>query len=307
MTLEWVNCDFCGESQTTAMLTLRDLKLGLPGEFHLVRCNRCGLMYLNPRLNWEELQQYYERYPSHIFADFSSLSWIERYGIIRRCNLVYQYQRYGRLLDVGCATGTFLQAMDRFGEWELYGVEPMTNVASRITRNTPHIKVFQGTLLESGLPENFFNVVTWWDVLEHTPNPTACLRETFRVLQPGGWVFIQTPDPNSWEVRLFDSFWIGYDAPRHLHLFPRSVLVRRLEEIGFKIVRVGGFAGNISTACKSAGHWLRSQRWKRMGEMVLKISDSIVLRIATVPIYILLRSLDLTSSVLYIAQKPHRQ
>lgn len=306
MTSEWIKCDFCGEFRTTPVFTLRDLKLGLPGEFQLVRCKGCGLMYLNPRLTWDELQRYYGRYPDHTFADFSRLPWLMRYGVIRRCNLIYRYQRRGRLLDVGCATGIFLQAMDRFGKWELYGVEP-TNVVSQVTQNAPHIKVFQGTLLESRFPENFFNVVTWWDVLEHVPDPTACLRETFRVLQPGGWVFIQTPDPKSWEACLFGSYWIGYDAPRHLYLFPRSVLIRQLEEIGFKIVRVGSFAGNFSTACKSAGHWLHSRRWKRIGEMVLRISDSFVLRIATAPIYILLRSLDLTFSVLYIAQKPHCQ
>lgn len=302
MTLEWVNCDFCGSSQAILVYTLNDLKLGLPGEFPLVRCTICGLLYLNPRPTWETLQKYY---PAH-YGSFAQLD-TSRYpwdGIRRRCKTVLFYQKSGRLLDVGCGTGIFLKEIRRIGKWELYGIEPVS-IPAQIARERFNLNIIQRSLLESCLPSEFFDVVTWWDTLEHVPNPSACLRETFRILKPGGWLFIQTPDPNSWEARLFGPHWIGYDTPRHLYLFPRIVLIRRLKEIGFKIIRISSFAGNISTACKSLGHQLMYRHHKKAASLVLRAADSGVVRAIGAPLYFLLRRLDLTFSVLYIAQKPH--
>lgn len=303
MTLEWVACDFCGESRFTQLFTLRDLKLGLPGEFQLVCCHRCGLLYLNPRLIWDALREYYPaHYNSFIQPITSKYLWN---GIVRRCKIISTYHRGGRLLDVGCGTGAFLKKMSQFRIWELYGIEPAPFPAQIARKQFNLINVFQGTLLEAHYPSEFFDVVTWWDVLEHVPNPDACLKETFRILKPGGWIFIQTPDPHSWEARLFGPYWIGYDAPRHLYLFPRSVLIQHLEKTGFKIIKVSSFAGNISTACKSLGYWLINRGRKRIGNLLLKAADSNTIRILAAPIYIVLRRLNLTSSVLYIAQKPY--
>lgn len=192
--------------------------------------------------------------------------------------------------------------MGEFGSWELYGVEPVF-IAAQFARTRFNLNIFQGTLSESCFPSEFFDVVTWWDALEHVPDPSTCLNETVRVLKPGGWLFVQTPDPNSWEARLFGSYWVGYDAPRHLFMFPRIVLLRKLEEIGFKVVQVGSFAGNASTVCKSIGHWLRSRHQEMLGNLLLRLADSSITQIAAAPFYVLLRYLDLTSSVLYIAQK----
>lgn len=303
MTTEWVKCDFCGEFQTTPVFTLRDLRLGLPGEFLLVRCKRCSLLYLNPRPTWNVLEEYYPAYYNP-FTQVNSPKnpWS---GMVRRCKIVSIYQSGGRLLDVGCGTGAFLEEMSMFGRWELYGVEPVAIPAQITQSRLNNANIFHGMLLESRFPSEFFDVVTWWDVLEHVPNPAACLRESFRILKPGGWLFIQTPDPDSWEARLFGPHWTGYDAPRHLYLFPRSVLIRQLRETGFRVTRASSFAGNISTACKSIGHWLYSRHWKREGDLLLSVSDSSMIRIAAAPLYLLLRRLDLTYSVLYIAQKPY--
>ncbi|MGB9872141.1 MAG: class I SAM-dependent methyltransferase [Anaerolineae bacterium] len=302
MALEWVDCDFCGGSRTTPVFAIRDLKLGLPGEFHLVRCDGCGLLYINPRPTWGALQEYYpEYYPSFIQFNSSKNPWD---GVVRRCRIVSSYQNGRRLLDVGCGTGAFLKEMSRFGEWELYGVEPLS-VPAQIAREQGNIKIFQGTLLESDFSSEFFDVVTWWDVLEHVPNPRACLRETFRILKPGGWLFVQTPDPGSWEARLFGPHWIGWDTPRHLYLFSRPVLIRQLEKTGFRIIRVGSFAGNISTVCKSLGHCLSSRYSKMVGTLLFRAGDSSIIRVVTAPLYILLRRFDLTFAVLYIAQKPY--
>jgi 2-polyprenyl-3-methyl-5-hydroxy-6-metoxy-1,4-benzoquinol methylase len=301
--MKMVNCDFCGGTDTTRLYQLRDLKLEIPGEFVLVQCNTCGLLYLNPRPEWDELQQYYEGYHNYLSVE-PVIAAFTRGGQIRRCNLIRSYQPGGRLLDVGCSSGEFLKAMQRYQSWELYGVEPVTQVAKK-AREQYQLEVFPGMLLESRFPNNFFNVVTWWDVLEHVPNPSESLRETLRILQPGGWAFIQTPDPYCWEARVFKSYWIGFDAPRHLFMFPRPVLTRYLENLGFEIVHIGSFAGNFSTACKSLGQWLRYNNQERLGVFFLKTANSSIARIITAPIYALFRRINLSFSLLYIVRKPN--
>ena len=295
-----VNCNFCGTSSTTILYVLKDLQLELTGEFTLVKCNNCGLLFLNPQPTWEELQPYYPEWYDSFLWKCPSL--IQRYGILRRCWIVSRYQQSGRLLDVGCSTGIFLNEMRRSGHWEVYGVEPAAFPA-RIARECFGLRVFQQTLLEAKFPENYFDVVTFWDVLEHTPDPKECLQETYRILKPGGWVFIQTPDPNSWEAKLFGPWWRGYEAPRHLHLFPVPTLTNQLGLLGFRVISAKSFAGNLSTVFRSLGYWLDSQGLKVPGSFVHILARSVLCRVVTFPIAFLLRQTGQTSSVLYIAQK----
>jgi ubiquinone/menaquinone biosynthesis C-methylase UbiE len=216
--------------------------------------------------------------------------------------VVSKYQRGGRLLDVGCSTGVFLNEMRRSGRWEVYGIEPAAFPA-RIAREHFRLQVFQKTLLEAKLPKDCFDVVTWWHVLEHTPNPKECLQETYRILKPGGWIFIQTPDPNSWEAKLFGPWWGACDAPRHLHLFPAPTLINQLNLLGFRVRSVKSFAGNLSTAFRSLGYWLDSQGLKVLGSFARILAYSVVCRVVTFPIASLLCYIGQAPSILYIAQK----
>ncbi len=305
--MERVACDFCGEQLTSPVYDLCDLLLGLPGEFSLVRCENCGLLYLNPRPSWDELRSHYpdQYHPftgelEHERSLFVRLA--RRYGVARRCRAVTQRQRQGRLLDVGCSTGVFLNEMRQRGDWDLHGVEP---VASAVTFARQHfgLKVFQGTLLDSAYPNAFFDVVTMWDVLEHVTSPSAHLCEIHRILKQGGWLIVKVPDPQCWEARLFGPFWIGYDAPRHLFGFPRRILVSKLIAQGFEIDSVRCLAGGFFTFTASLGFWLDAQGRKPLGKLFRDGSRSTAFRVLTAPVFSLLRRLGLGSSLTYSARK----
>lgn len=305
--MERVACDFCGENSATLEHTLHDLLLGTAGEFQLVRCNRCGLLYLNPRPTREELQRHYpDNYHPFDHAVGSNPSlfvrWARRYGILRRCRAVIRKRHEGRLLDVGCATGVFLDEMRRQGNWEVYGVEPAALAAS-YAREHFGLQVFQGTLLDAGYPDDFFDVVTMWDVLEHVPNPRGYLDEIRRILKPGGWLIIKVPDPCSWEARLFGPYWIGYDAPRHLFGFPRHVLSRELASLGFCLKEMQCLGSGFFTFVASLGFWLRAQGWIRLGNQVRYLAGSTMARVFMAPFFVVTRQFGLCSSVTYFARK----
>lgn len=289
------------------MYTLCDLLLGLPGEFTLVQCDRCGLLYLNPSPTWDELKLHYpDRYHPFIGTieeqPSALVRWAQRYGVVRRCRAVTQRQHSGRLLDVGCATGVFLNEMRDHGDWELYGVEPVASAAT-FARQHSGVRIFQGTLLEVAYPDGFFDVVTMWDVLEHVADPRIYLHEIHRILKPGGWVLIKVPDPWCWEARLFGSFWIGYDAPRHLFGFPRPALAHQLGILGFDLVNVRCLAGGFYTFMASLGFWLDAHGWTRSGRLAQCMARSTIVRVLTAPLFSLVRRLGLGSSLTYFARK----
>jgi len=305
--MEYVACNFCGSDNASLVHTLRDIRLGLPGEFTLVRCDKCGLRYLNPRPDWKELAAYYPaEYQPYIAVAGQRAPWIdwaEWFGLDRRCRAITRRRPEGQLLDVGCATGRFLDEMHRHGRWEVYGVE-LVSLAAEYARQRFGLDVFCGTLTEAAYASDRFDVVTMWDVLEHVADPTAQLLEVLRILKPGGLMVLRIPDPLSWEAQCFGPTWVGYDAPRHLFGFPRHILTHQLAGLGFERVSSECLTGTYYSFAASLGFWLTSRRMAGLGWLAHKASKSTAVRIVTAPVFLVLRALSLASSMTYFAWKP---
>lgn len=302
-------CDFCGQNVPSPYLTLRDLLLGLPGEFRLVRCSACGLLYLNPRPSWEELVSYYPpEYESHVVtagigwrAAFEQ--WARDLGPRHRVNAVVRRRASGSLLDVGCATGLFLDALRRRGGWRVKGVEPVESAAEQ-ARQRLGLDVFGGTLPEARFPAESFDVVTMWDVLEHVESPAAYLRECWRVLAPGGWLVIKVPDVGSAEAAMFGDCWLGYDAPRHLFGFRREILARQLVRTGFRAPEVVILGTDQSVFLASLGHFFAAHERSHLGTAIHRASRLLPVRAFLWPAFIVARRLGFGSSLVLCAHKP---
>jgi len=290
-------------------MALRDRLLGLDGQFRLVRCRRCGLIYQNPQLTPAELARYYppeyhpflpaiedERYPWR--------RWDRRRGVDRRCRAVIARATVhtGRVLDVGCATGVFLDGMRRWG-WQAYGVEP-NPVASAYARERLGLDVVTAELEVAGLADEYYDVVTFWDVLEHVPDPRRTLAEARRVLRPGGLLVLSLPSIGSIEARLFGCYWAGWDQPRHLALFPSSVLVRLLNETGFIRPEITAFTGHHGTLVLSLDFWLGEKvPQPRLRAFLAGLARSWPARALTWPYYQIANRLRLSSIMVVFAYR----
>lgn len=304
-----VSCLACGADDAELFMELRDRLLGLDGQFRLVRCRRCGLIYQNPQLTPAELARYYppeyhpflpaiedERYPWR--------RWDRQRGVDRRCRAVIARAgvRTGRVLDVGCATGVFLDGMRRWG-WQAHGVEP-NPVASAYARERLGLDVITAELETAGLADEFFDVVTLWDVLEHVPHPRRTLAEARRVLRPGGLLVLSLPSIESFEARLFGRYWAGWDQPRHLALFPRPVLTRLLHTTGFAELQFTAFTGYHGALVLSLDFWLSEHvRNPRLRWLLASTARSWPVRALTWPYYQLANRLLLTSIVVVFARR----
>jgi SAM-dependent methyltransferase len=305
--MKLLNCDFCGSADSTPMHVLADIRLGLPGKYTLVRCEQCGLLYLDPQPSWEQLESHYPRdyhcYENALEEEPSAfVRWAKRFGLQRRCQAVIQRKSGGRLLDIGCSTGIFLDEMRRHGDWEVVGVEPIPD-AAEYARQHFGLDVYAGELLEAAFSPTSFDIVTLWDVLEHTPNPRAILQEIYQILKPGGWIVMKVPDPDSWEAHLFGSCWVGFEAPQHLFGFPSEVLKNKLTEIGFKNFELAIIGSDYATFMTSLKVWLEKKDNQQLGSVAGMLARSTLARVLSMPVLAAMRSLGLNSSGVYFAQK----
>ena len=295
--MRYVVCNFCGRDDAEPVNEGPDLYLDRPGDFRLVRCRNCGLIYQNPQLTLDELLPHYpfeaySRYDTETLDDGAP----ER-GILRSCERIMRYQeRPGRLLDVGCATGAFLSAMRQRG-WQVTGVE-LNPEAAQFAQSHRRLDVHTGTLEEVGFEANSFDVVTMWDVFEHVLDPRKTLQEVVRILKPGGLLALSLPNPAGLEARLFGHAWAGWDRPRHLHLFTPSVLRRYLHDAGFGNIRIESLGGRLSVTLLSVGYLCaargigreRRERW-------IERLYNWPLRLLTWPIYRLGEILNQTTTM----------
>ena len=234
----------------------------------IVKCNMCGLMYANPR--WEssvvndnytvvEDPTYVEEREGRVLTFSRNLKPFE--------SLVAKSETR-RLLDVGCHIGVMVDLAQKAG-WESWGVEPSQWASEQARKQGLH--VLTGTLNDAVVPENYFDVVTLWDVVEHLTDPAAELRNAHRVLKPGGIFAIHTIDIESPFARFMGSRW-PWLMEMHLYYFSPRTLGKMLEKNGFEV-----------TSSSAQGRYLRLgyfiTRIEPYSKALYRLLDSIITRL----------------------------
>lgn len=125
----------------------------------------------------------------------------------------------GSLLDVGAATGFFLNLAKKRG-WETSGVE-ISDFAAETGRKKG-LAIRTGTLSEAGFTPGSFDVITLWDVIEHVPSPENEIEAATTLLKPGGILAVNTPDAGSAVARILGKRWHAFVPPEHLFYFNPS-------------------------------------------------------------------------------------
>jgi len=235
--MENVKCNLCGSDETKVMLKAKNRSKVEQGRiFTLVKCSDCGLAYLNPRPDKEEIKKYYEGYHSRADAKFADIEQTEIWGIPwreamrRKAMPILKHKTSGKILDIGCGDGSLLKYLKESG-WETYGVE-FQESASLYARDVLGIDVFAGRLEDSDYPEESFDVISLIHVLEHLPDPSSILKKVRSLLKKDGILLIEVPNFNSFEARVFRSKWVGIAAPLHLYQFTPRTLPLMLEKCG---------------------------------------------------------------------------
>lgn len=234
-----VACDLCGSHDCERLFEAKDRLHGTPGVFTYVRCVRCGLVYMNPRIVPEDLARIYpDDYGPHQTAGKARRSGRALTAELKRipfaCSLCAELTAGSRLLDVGCGAGAFLSLMHKATGCVVCGVDN-SEAAVTAARQMYGIEVFHGTLPEAPFADGSFDAITAWSFLEHVPNPRQVVRKISQLLKPGGRCIIGVPNVASFNARVFGDRWYHLDCPRHLHLFSPDTLSRLMTENGLAV------------------------------------------------------------------------
>lgn len=300
-------CNNCGGNSGEVIVRGNDLLEDLPGTFQFIRCDVCGVLRQDPRLDWVDLQNYYR--PGYVChsAQFPSAKktfheHTRALGPRKRVNIVYKYKHSGTWLDVGCGSGLILQAAKERGNWSLSGVEPVKEMAEYTSAHL-NVPVFPGTFEEYQGKESEFDIVSMWDVIEHLSEPVNSIKEVAKLLKPGGVFVFSTPNLNSIDRKTFKESWLGYDLPRHLYLFPDSMLRQVLKSQRLEVVDRFCFTGSHGSLYLNLAYWNKNHPSQIMEWLLAKGSEWLPFRLLT---FLPLRIIDwlkLGTTVTYIARK----
>lgn len=202
----------------------------------ILRCLRCGLVFMRPKLSPAELVGEYEGaidpvYLEHIRARQTTFR--------RNLEQVRRHLRsVDRILEIGSYCGAFLKVARDAG-LDIVGVEP-SRWAAQASRGITTAPVFTGTV--DDLPGNHrsFDVVVAWDVLEHFADPVEELRKINALLPDGGTFLFSTLMIDNWFPRVAGQYW-PWLMDMHLFYFTEATIRQVLKRTGFELVDEGKY------------------------------------------------------------------
>jgi len=240
-------CPICSNQDVVFYTKSRDPQIKSDTKFYYAyKCTKCDIVFQSPFPSKEDFDKIYPKnYYAHSndnvsiplllkFLDFllqekwtsKLLSPLKRsvyphYDIIKNAN---------RVLDIGCGKGLFLDILKKHGK-DTHALEPDEG-ATKILKEKGH-NVCQGDISKSNYDDNYFDLITAFQVFEHIDNPNYFLKEVYRILKPGGFLIIEMPNINS-HLASFKDKWVNLDLPRHLILYTPTSIKQLLDSHSFK-------------------------------------------------------------------------
>jgi SAM-dependent methyltransferase len=247
-------CGLCGSKETERLFAAEDHIFG--HAFWLVKCKGCSFVYTNPRPTHENLAQYY---PNRYYGT-DGLRF--RFGLE---NVVHFFRKWlatrierrfdhpGKVLEVGSGRGSLLQEL-HLRRWQAVGTEYSADISISTSKHMGIDIILSSDLLDCEFPDNHFDLIICYHVLEHLPDPIVTIAEMRRILQPHGILILAVPNFGGWVSQWTKKHWFAIDVPRHLSHFTPLTIEEALSSTGFATLQkrtlsfeqdVFGFAQSI--------------------------------------------------------------
>lgn len=229
MKKESVQCNLCNSNNTDRLFEV--------GSYRVVRCTKCGLVYVNPRpISTERERINREIYGSEEYLTryFRDRSVFERW-FKDKLRYIERYSEKGKILDIGTSYGFFLDVARKRG-WETYGIEKNLP-AVQYAREKLGLNVFEGPVTGAEFP-GFFDAITLWDVLEHIPDPITFLRTVKTIVKKSGLICIQSPNIESLIAKYKRESWDWLTPSDHLYHFSPATLAAMLKKAGYEVISI---------------------------------------------------------------------
>lgn len=228
--LETASCALCGSDDNAVLFRAPNIKQHCTREYAVVKCARCGLAFLNPRPSRSSLAGYYSEGDPEKTRRRPALYERIYFSLFRHVPLSHK----GRLLDVGCGSGRYIYTLKQAG-WDVKGIDiGYTGYG----RDVLGLDIRDGDLADAHFEPESFDAITFWWTLEHMYDPSAVLKDAYRLLKKGGVAIIGVQNIDSLEARLFKRYWFHLFLPKHLYHFSPESLTAILRKSGFNKIKI---------------------------------------------------------------------
>lgn len=242
------NCPICG-SNSLKGYAIDTYRKG--PHISRVQCLNCELVFANPMADSQELADYYTNYydkdhyeafdyKNLIMSHFQRIAGLREEEIKKEAKFLTRLESGAKFLDVGCGLGLGLAYANQL-KCELYATEFDTGALEFVKSNFP-VETFQGDIWEAKYSDSFFDFIHISHVIEHVLDPKAYIAEMKRIVKPGGFIAIGTPNMSSnlyrfhrWSKMIKMNVPDVIDGLEHTFIFPKKLLRNICEEQELKI------------------------------------------------------------------------
>ena len=238
--IHYSNCPLCQSDKLQPVFSVKDYTVSAEN-FMLLKCGYCTLVFTQDIPGQQNIAAYYasQNYISHSNTQKGFIN--QLYHRVRTITLTAKRKmivsqtgiRQGKILDVGCGTGAFLNEMKTAG-WDITGLEP-DDVARKNAVELFDIHSLSSTEIFN-LPANSFNAITMWHVLEHVHQLHEYVEQLKKLLTEDGRLFIAVPNYTSYDAAYYKAHWAAYDVPRHLYHFSPQSMKSLMQQHGLQVI-----------------------------------------------------------------------
>lgn len=250
------HCPIC--SNTSLKKFLAKVNLIYNSEYDLIECTGCKVICFNPMPMVDQLETFYN---SSYYTFEKSREEGKGMAFAKRLN---KWKPKGKFLDVGCATGFFINGIKKHSEWEVYGTD-FGKSAVKYAKENLNLDVRHGELSEVNFPESYFDYVHVNNVLEHVIEPLSLLKEVRRLIKPDGIFYLSVPNGYNDSLDLIEFYKQEIKPARskngHIFFFPKSTILKLLNDSGFIVETKKTY--NFKRGFRSIGYLPRKKSWKK--------------------------------------------
>lgn len=223
--LAYVPCDLCG-SRDNLLLFVKE-------GFRHVRCQGCGLVFVNPRLA-RHLEFQKQGGTGSMGEEALTAAQLRR--LRRELADLEPLRNLNRILEIGAGKGWFLSEASAQG-WETWAVE-VNRDAAQLLAGRKIDRILEEPAETFQAPGSSVDVVRAWDVIEHLQSPRQAMIKIHDVLRRGGQLRLSTTNFASFSRWVNGPEWVYLNGSDHIFLFEPYTITRLLEQSGFSDIRV---------------------------------------------------------------------
>lgn len=296
------SCPVCGWSNFKTPFTLAG------GEYSAQRCINCQSFTIFSASQRSYQSSYYSYQPTaEVSIFYRAWSLIQKRLLKGRYQSSFSLVRFfskrlrgfpplkvDSVLDVGCGAGLRLSTLSDYVD-QRFGVDISLTALRHAALQGNKVTIARGEALP--FREGYFDAVISSHSLEHSTNPHAFAAELYRVVRPGGYAIVGTPNAQSLSRIVLGKWWRAWDPNHHVVIFTTESLQRLLEEVGFKTCVVR----HVSTGAYWVDSWfigIENHISPRVRQMI-----QIMLYVLVRPLAILTNVLEIGDDIEIVAQK----